>query len=191
MPWMEQGGRMERTQAGVDFLSLQPPNAQLCLCSKVRPTSNICRAQDSNIDRNTHCSSCCKEINSVSGALGLRLDPLAQHNGWRIQHCRSCSWGCNGGLDLIPDPGTPYAVEWRKQKKKNHWPVFSFCSPHGASSSAWKRASSWTLMPPKWVRRKEAYFFMGFPPASVSGKLFCSITVTFLSHSQAICYAIN
>ena len=33
--------------------------------------------------------------------------------------CCSCSVGCNHSSDLIPGPGTPYAMVWPKKKKKS------------------------------------------------------------------------
>ena len=39
-------------------------------------------------------------------------------SGLRIQHCHSCSVGCNSGLDQIPGPGAPYAVGQPKRKKE-------------------------------------------------------------------------
>ena len=43
-----------------------------------------------------------------------------QNSGLRIQSFHSCSIGHNCGLDLIPDQGTPYAMEQSKKKKKKN-----------------------------------------------------------------------
>ena len=48
------------------------------------------------------------------GRAGTQVQSLVQHSGLRIQH-----WcGCGYGSDLIPGPGTPYAVGWPKKKKE-------------------------------------------------------------------------
>ena len=61
-------------------------------------------------------------IRVISEALGCRFDPqpgtVAEGSGV------APSWGLdnNLGLDLIPGPGTPYALGWpKKEKKKRIW----------------------------------------------------------------------
>ena len=49
---------------------------------------------------------------------GMQVRSLAWHSGLRIWHCHGCGLGLNGGLDLIPDPGTPQAAGWPKKKKQ-------------------------------------------------------------------------
>ena len=50
--------------------------------------------------------------------------------------CHSCSIGHDCGLDLIPGPGTPYAVGWPKKKKEEEVEredcchVLPWCLPH-------------------------------------------------------------
>ena len=50
------------------------------------------------------------------GSAGMQVWSPAQHSGLRIWCC--CNWGleCNYSLDLIP--GAPYAVGWRKKRKR-------------------------------------------------------------------------
>ena len=54
--------------------------------------------------------------------MGLAASLYAGHWPWggglRIWHCPSFSLGCNGGSDLIPGPGTPYAEGQPKKKKR-------------------------------------------------------------------------
>ena len=74
--------------------------------------------------------------------LGCRFDP--DPILWlRLQHCSgyNCGIGCNSGSDLIPSPGTPYAMAWPKKKKaKRKKEVVSFwgeqqrCQPGSQSS---------------------------------------------------------
>lgn len=57
------------------------------------------------------------------GNAGTQFPSPVWHSGLRILHCYSCSLGLDCGLDLIPDPGAPYASGWpkkgkRKKKKK-------------------------------------------------------------------------
>ena len=49
----------------------------------------------------------------------MQVQSLAQHSGLRIWCCHnhSCSLGRNHSLDLIPGPGTPYAVGQSGKKK--------------------------------------------------------------------------
>ena len=49
---------------------------------------------------------------------GTQVQSLDHHDGLRIQHCRSCGIGRNGGLDLIPGSGSPCAQGWPKMEKK-------------------------------------------------------------------------
>ena len=66
-----------------------------------------------------HRSSCCGPMGSLHlGSTGMHVQSLAQHGGFRIWHCRSCSISLNCSLNLIPGPGTPYAVGWSKTKKE-------------------------------------------------------------------------
>ena len=46
-----------------------------------------------------------------------QIQSLAQHSGLRILHCLSCDIGGNCISDLIPGPGTPYAMGQPKNKK--------------------------------------------------------------------------
>ena len=95
-------------------------------------------------------------IGGISGALGCRPDPWpAQHSELRIWHCCSCSIGCNCSSDLIPSPGTPYAVgQPKKEKKKEPWmsPIpFQPCLREAAKS--WTPAFPWVnslLFNPLW-----------------------------------------
>ena len=48
---------------------------------------------------------------------GTQVQSPAWHSVLRIRHCHSCGLGYNCSWDLIPGPGTPYAV-WRPKKKK-------------------------------------------------------------------------
>ena len=57
------------------------------------------------------------ELAAVSAAPECRIS-WAQHRGYRVWSCCSCSVGPNCGLDLIPGPGTPYAPGQPKKKKK-------------------------------------------------------------------------
>ena len=66
-------------------------------------------------------SSRCSTMGSVASW------PLAWHSGLRIQHCSSYGLGCSCGSDLIPSPGTPYAVGWPKNKNKNKNVSLIFC----------------------------------------------------------------
>ena len=50
--------------------------------------------------------------------LGTQVQFLAQPSGLRIQCCCSCGLGLSCSSDLIPDPGTPYAVGWPKTLQK-------------------------------------------------------------------------
>lgn len=51
----------------------------------------------------------CKGIRGISAEPGLKSDTV----GERIQCYDSCGVGPNnGGLDLSPDPGIPYAMWW-------------------------------------------------------------------------------
>ena len=52
------------------------------------------------------------------GSPGMQVQSPAQHSGLRIWRCGSCSLGCNDGSDLIPGPGTPYAVGQPKKGEK-------------------------------------------------------------------------
>ena len=53
---------------------------------------------------------------------GTRVQSSARHSGLRIQHCHSCSLGCNCSSDLIPCPGTPHASGQPKKKKEKKKP---------------------------------------------------------------------
>ena len=59
------------------------------------------------------------------GNTGIQVWSLAWHSGWRIWCCRSCSLGHSCRLDLIPGPGTPYALGGgggkKKRKEKIKW----------------------------------------------------------------------
>ena len=48
---------------------------------------------------------------------GTRVRSLAWHSGLRIRHCHSCGVGYNCGSDLIPSPGTTYAMKWQERKE--------------------------------------------------------------------------
>ena len=56
----------------------------------------------------------------------MQIQSLAWHSELRIWHCCSCSISHNCGSDLIPGPGTSYAVggqikeKKKKKKKKSH-----------------------------------------------------------------------
>ena len=65
------------------------------------------------------------------GSTGMQVRSPAQHSGLRIQCCHSCGIGCTWGLDLIPDPGTPYASRWpkRKTQETRHISLFSWSLP--------------------------------------------------------------
>ena len=52
------------------------------------------------------------------GSSETQIQSLAQPSGLRIQRCCSCSLGWDCGLDLIPHPGTPYAMG-QPNKNKN------------------------------------------------------------------------
>ena len=52
------------------------------------------------------------------GRAGMRVRSPAQHRGLKILHCRSCSLGCNCGLNLIPGLGTPCAERRPKKEEK-------------------------------------------------------------------------
>ena len=52
------------------------------------------------------------------GSNGTQVWSLAPCSGLRIPHCHSCGSGCNYSWDLIPGPGTPYAVGQPKKKKQ-------------------------------------------------------------------------
>ena len=52
------------------------------------------------------------------GSTRIQVPSPARHSGLRILHCLSCGLGHNCGSDLIPDPGTLYALGWPKRKKK-------------------------------------------------------------------------
>ena len=49
---------------------------------------------------------------------GTQVQSLARHSGLRIWHCHGCSVDSNCSLELIPGPGTPYALGWPKKEKK-------------------------------------------------------------------------
>ena len=44
---------------------------------------------------------------------------LAGHSGFRTQHCHGCGLGQNCSSDLIPGPGTLYALGPPKQTNKH------------------------------------------------------------------------
>ena len=48
------------------------------------------------------------------GSPEAQVGYLAQHSGLWIRHCCSCGYGS----DLIPGPGTPYAMGWPKKRKR-------------------------------------------------------------------------
>ena len=56
------------------------------------------------------------------GSTGIQVQFPAQHSGFRIRCCHSCSFGRSCGLDLIPGLGTPYATssQTRKKKERKH-----------------------------------------------------------------------
>ena len=62
-----------------------------------------------------------KEMGGILST-GTQVQSLAQHSGSRIWQSSSCSLGYNCGSDLIPGPGTPYAVRWPKKKKQKMLP---------------------------------------------------------------------
>ena len=41
---------------------------------------------------------------------GMQVRSLAWHSGLRIRRCHICGLVYNSGSDLIPGPGTPYAM---------------------------------------------------------------------------------
>ena len=49
---------------------------------------------------------------------GTQVPSQAWHSELRIQHCHSCSVGCNCSSDLIPVSSTLYVTGWPKKKKK-------------------------------------------------------------------------
>ena len=49
------------------------------------------------------------------GSTGMQTGSLAQQSGLRIHHCRRCNLGRSCRWDLIPGPGTPYAIGWPKK----------------------------------------------------------------------------
>ena len=99
-----------------------------------------------------------KVIGSVSRALGRRFNSLAWHSG--LSH--SCSVDYNSGLDLIPGPGTPYAMGWPKKRKEKKKPTFLRGSLH------WSRAEP----PPGGAERGlsllllQAVLLRGFPTST-------------------------
>ena len=54
------------------------------------------------------------------GSTGTLVRSPARHSGLRIQCCHSCVLVHDCGLDLIPGPGSPYAMGWPKKEKKNN-----------------------------------------------------------------------
>ena len=58
-------------------------------------------------------SSRCGTTGSVAA-----VQSLAPYSGLMMWCCHSCSVGYNCDLDLIPGPGTPYAVGWPKEKRE-------------------------------------------------------------------------
>ena len=50
----------------------------------------------------------------------MQVQSLAWHSGLRIWHCHNCGVDYNCSSDLIPGPGTPYAMgQLKKKEKKN------------------------------------------------------------------------
>ena len=52
------------------------------------------------------------------GSTGTQVQSPARHSGLRIWHCGSSGLGHDCGSDLIPGPGTPYALGRPKMKNK-------------------------------------------------------------------------
>ena len=48
----------------------------------------------------------------------MKVQSLAWHSGLRIWHCCSCSVDPHCSLDLIPGPGTPYALGQPKKEEE-------------------------------------------------------------------------
>ena len=85
-----------------------------------------------------------KGIGGVSAVPGCRFDPRPSTVGKKIRHCCSCSIGHNCSSDLIPGPGTPYAVGWPKKKKtkqqiktKLAWSGQGLSNPYGLELTIW------------------------------------------------------
>ena len=56
----------------------------------------------------------------------MQVRSPTQYGGLRIQCCLSCNVGGSYGLDLIPGPGTPYAVGQPKKKKRKNIYIWEF-----------------------------------------------------------------
>ena len=52
---------------------------------------------------------------------GMRVQSLAWYSGLRTWHCYNCGIFHNCSMDLIPGPGTPYAMGWTKKEKKREY----------------------------------------------------------------------
>jgi len=65
------------------------------------------------------------------GNAGTQVRSLAWHSGLRIQHCHSCSLGGDSSSDLIPGPGTPYAVEQGEKKRREIPTERKLCEDRG------------------------------------------------------------
>lgn len=52
------------------------------------------------------------------GNAGTWVRSPAQHSGFSIWCCHSCSLGGSCSLNLIPGLGTPYATWWPKKKEE-------------------------------------------------------------------------
>ena len=63
------------------------------------------------------------------GRAGTQVQSPAQHSGLRIWYCRSCGFGHDCGLDLIPGPRVPYATGQPKMKKKKKITQIVFLHP--------------------------------------------------------------
>ena len=81
---------------------------------------------------------------------------LAWHSGLRIWHCHNHRIGRNSGLDLIPGPGTPYAMGQPEKKKKKKKLIYQYLTDTTAPSykEAWESDSLsgagkniWILLP--------------------------------------------
>ena len=67
-------------------------------------------------NRSSHCGAMGLAVSCEHWDTGSTPAWHSGHSGLRIQRC--CSLGPNCGSDLIPGPGTPYAMEWPKRKKR-------------------------------------------------------------------------
>ena len=66
---------------------------------------------------------------------GMQVKSPAQHSRLWFRCCYNCSTGQHCGSNLIPGPGTPYAVVWPKKKKEKEKKNPPSCSPPISSPS--------------------------------------------------------